>query len=189
MGSALRTVLRRSLAGLGTALLAGCAVAPPTGPTVMVLPGKDKTFAAFRQDDATCEQYAAQRTGRVSPAAAGQQSGLASAGVGAALGAATGAAIGSATGHVGTGAGLGAAGGLLLGSLIGFGNSQAAADSVQGRYNMAYVQCMAAKGDRIPSPPRAVYSRTYLYPAYPYPGYGYPGFGYPGYYGYPDWGY
>jgi hypothetical protein len=40
-------------------LLAGCA-SPPTAPSVMVLPGQDKTFEQFQADDASCRRSAAQ---------------------------------------------------------------------------------------------------------------------------------
>ena len=39
-------------------LLAACAV-PPSGRTVLVLPGPNKPFEAFQQDQAACTQYAA----------------------------------------------------------------------------------------------------------------------------------
>jgi len=38
-------------------LLAGCVTAP-TGPTVLVLPGQQKSFDQFRNDDIACQQYA-----------------------------------------------------------------------------------------------------------------------------------
>jgi hypothetical protein len=60
---------------------------------------------------------------------------------------------------------------LLFGSLIGLQNSAASAGSVQSAYNMAYAQCMAAKGNRVPPP---AYPGDYAYGAYPaYPGYHY----------------
>jgi hypothetical protein len=51
-------------------VLSGC-VPPPTGPTVMALPGHGKSFEAFQQDDVACRQYAAQQIGIAAPAAAG----------------------------------------------------------------------------------------------------------------------
>ena len=40
-----------------------CSVAPPTGPDVAVMPGKDKTLEAFQADDAACKQYAPTQIG------------------------------------------------------------------------------------------------------------------------------
>ena len=37
---------------VGSTLLVGCAVAPPSGPSVMALPGSGKNFDQFRYDDA-----------------------------------------------------------------------------------------------------------------------------------------
>jgi len=48
--------------------LAGCAVAPPSGPSVMALPQQGKSFEAFQQDDATCRGWATQQTGGASAA-------------------------------------------------------------------------------------------------------------------------
>jgi Glycine-zipper domain len=176
---AARRVLRAS-AAFSVALpvtLGACAVAPPTGPTVMVLPGHGKDLAAFQQDDTTCRGYAEQRIGGASPAAAGAQSGVASAVVGTGLGAAAGAAIGSASGEAGAGAAIGAASGLLFGSLFGAQNAWAGSAGLQSRYDMAYVQCMAAKGDQVP-PAGSMYPGYSAYPYYPsYPGY-YPGYPY-----------
>lgn len=51
----------------GTILLAGC-VAPPAGPTVLAMPQQGKSFDAFRADDASCRQIAAQDSGAAPPA-------------------------------------------------------------------------------------------------------------------------
>jgi Glycine-zipper domain len=147
-------------------VLGACAVAPPTGPTVMVLPGHGKDLAAFQRDDTTCRGYAAHRIGGASPAAAGARSGVASAVVGTGLGAAAGAAIGSVSGQAGAGAAVGAASGLLFGSLFGAQNAWATAAGLQGRYDMAYVQCMAAEGDQVP-PAGSMYPGYYGYSGYP----------------------
>ena len=40
--------------------LSACAVAPPTGPSVMALPPQGKSFEQFQQDDATCQQKGAE---------------------------------------------------------------------------------------------------------------------------------
>ncbi len=161
--------------------LDACAVPPPTGPTVAVMPGKGVSFSEFQADDAVCRNYASARTGGASPAQAGAASGVGSALVGTGLGAAAGAAIGSTVGQVGAGAAIGGASGLLLGSLFGLQNASASAGGVQNAYNIAYVQCMSAKGNQVPPP--SGYSGYYAYgpyPAYPwYPGYYWPGYYYP----------
>jgi hypothetical protein len=50
--------------------LSGCAVAPPAGPMVLVMPGPGKSLAAFDADDARCRQAASQAVSR-QPAIAG----------------------------------------------------------------------------------------------------------------------
>ncbi|PLZ04474.1 hypothetical protein CY652_00540 [Burkholderia sp. WAC0059] len=130
------------LASLG--VLGACAVVP-TGPSVMALPGSGKTFDQFRVDDATCRQFAFQQVGGVSTNQAATNSAVGSAVVGTALGAAAGAAFGG-----GNGAAVGAGAGLLAGSLFGANSAQGSAYDVQRRYDYAYMQCMYAKGNRIP---------------------------------------
>jgi hypothetical protein len=166
----------------GTLALGACAAAPPPGPSVMALPGKDKSFAAFQQDDVSCRQYAAQQIGYGSPAAAANQSAINSAAAGTVLGAAAGAAIGAATGNPAAGAAIGAGSGLLLGSAAGANAAALSAGQLQRLYDMAYVQCMYAKGESVPqSLPTYAYAPVPAYPYYPYPGY-YPYYGYPPYY-------
>jgi len=174
-----RSILILTLLGLG-----GCAVAPPTGPSVAVMPAQGKTFEQFQADDATCRVFADQQIG-VSPADAANQSLAGSAAVGTVLGAAAGAAIGAATGNPAAGAAIGAASGLTAGGLFGLGNAQASGYSVQHRYDIAYVQCMSAKGESVPqvssvatagpTPYWYGYPDYYAYPYYPsyYPWYGY----------------
>jgi len=158
----------------GAALLAaGCAVAPPTGPTVMALPAQGKTFAQFQADDGTCRQYASLQTGGMSPAEAASTSGVNSAAVGTLLGAAAGALLGAAGGNAGVGAAIGAGSGLAIGGLAGTGAAQASGAGLQQRYNMSYLQCMAANGESVPTLqnyPRGYYG--YYYAPYPY-NYGY----------------
>lgn len=166
---------------VGALALSACAVAPPTGPSVMALPAKGKSFEQFQQDDANCQQYASARIGNGSPQQAANESGVTSAVVGTALGAAAGALIGAAAGNPGVGAAIGGGSGLLFGSAVGTSNAYASGSSLQQRYDMAYIQCMSAKGESVPTagsghpyPPRYAYR-----PYPPYPGYYYP---YPGYY-------
>jgi hypothetical protein len=145
-----------SIAGIGSVLaLSACAVAPPSGPSVMALPGQGKSFQAFQQEDVSCRQYASAQTGGASPAQAATNSAVGSAVLGTALGAAAGAALGSVGGAMGAGAAIGGATGLLAGSAIGAGNAQASGASLQQRYDIAYTQCMYANGDTVQSAPRA----------------------------------
>ena len=162
------------LAAAVTLGLAACAVPPPTGPSVMALPGPGKSFEAFQQDEINCRNFAWQQTGGVPPGVAASQSAVGSAALGTALGAAAGAAIGAASGAAGVGAAIGAGAGLLAGSAAGANNAAAAYGSVQQLYDISYTQCMVAQGNSVQPPP-------VNYAAYPYPAYPYPYFG--GYYG------
>jgi hypothetical protein len=127
-----------------TALLAGCA-SMPDGPSVMVLPGTGLPFDQFRGDDAVCRQYAFLQVGGKTPNQAAVDSGVASAAVGTAVGAAAGAALGG-----GSGAAIGAGTGLVAGSVVGTGAAERSGYGSQQRYDTAYIQCMYAKGHRVP---------------------------------------
>jgi hypothetical protein len=111
----------------------------------MALPGSGQSFDQFRVDDSTCRGYANQQVGGVSPNEAAAGTALASAAVGTALGAAVGAIA-----NGGQGASVGAATGLAVGGLSGAGWGMRSAYGVQRRYDNAYVQCMYAKGHRVP---------------------------------------
>jgi hypothetical protein len=106
---------------VGILSLSACAVAPPTGPDVMVMPAQGKSFAEFQQDDTSCRQYAS----------------------------------------------------LLFGSAAGSNDARASGASLQHRYDASYVQCMAAKGESVPTMPASVAAADpygpyrYAYPAYP----------------------
>lgn len=125
-------------------LLAGC-VSVPTGPGVMVLPGSGKSFEQFRADDLDCRQYAYYQAGGSTPDNAAASSAVSSAAVGTLIGAAAGAAFG---GHNSAAAGAGA--GLITGSMIGASTAGASQYEVQRRYDHAYVQCMYARGHKVP---------------------------------------
>ncbi len=123
-------------------VLSGCA-APPLGPLVQVLPGPDKPFGVFQDDQALCRDFAgslvAGQAEAVNRAAVGGTvvSTVVGAGLGALVGGGRGAAIGAATG-AGIGAGL---------------NSGAAAGGqfgIQARYDQAYAQCMLSRGNQLP---------------------------------------
>lgn len=127
-------------------LAAGCTTIP-TGPSRMALPGTGKDFAQFRVDDASCRQYAAQASG-ASPTETQENSAVKSAAVGTAVGAVAGAAIGGNSRGAATGAGVG----LLFGALAGASAGDQSGYAVQRRYDNGYVQCMYAKGHRVPVP-------------------------------------
>ncbi len=160
-----------SLALASTLGLGACAVAPPSGPSVMALPPQGKPFEAFQQDDNVCRGFASQQTGGVSASQAATNSAVGSAVVGTALGAGVGAALGSVGGAAGAGAAIGGATGLLAGSAIGANNAQVAGGDIQQRYDVAYTQCMYSKGNSVQSAPSGYvgYPEPYPYPvAYPY---------------------
>jgi hypothetical protein len=131
---------------LVTTLLSACATYP-TGPTVMVLPGKDKTFEQFQTDDVVCRSYAQQQSGGTTASQNATDSTLKSAALATAVGAVAGLLIGNS--HQGAAVGAGA--GLLVGSAAGSGAGQDSAKMTQRSYDQAYVQCMYAKGEKVPS--------------------------------------
>ena len=157
---------------LSLALLtvAGCATVP-SGPSVMALPGSGKTFEEFQADDANCRQWAAQQIG-LSPQEAISRNTATGAIVGTAIGAGVGAALGAAAGDAGAGAAIGAGTGLLVGTSAGAESGQYYGWQAQRRYDIAYTQCMYAKGNEIPemvTRPRRY--RRVVYPPPPPPGY------------------
>jgi hypothetical protein len=129
-------------------VVSACATVP-SGQSVMVLPGAGKPFDQFQLDDMVCRQYAQQQVG-VAPGQAATQSAVNTAVLGTAIGAAAGAAIGAATGHPGVGAAVGAGGGLLTDTAAGAQARAVSSGALQERYDIAYVQCMYAKGDQVP---------------------------------------
>lgn len=145
----------KRIAGCGVlALLSGCAYLP-TGPSVMVLPGTGMSFDRFRQDDYLCRQYAYGQVGGTTANQAAVDSQVGSAIVGTALGAAAGAAMGG-----GRGAAIGAGSGLVAGSLVGSGEGSRAGYATQQTYDNAYIQCMYAKGHRVPVSGRFLYESS-----------------------------
>lgn len=123
--------------------VAGC-VSLPSGPSVMVLPGTGMSFDQFRQDESQCRNYASEQIGQT-PEGASDSSGLRSAAVGTAVGAVAGAVIGGRRG-----AGVGAGTGLMVGSVAGANSAQVSGYEAQRRYDNAFIQCMYAKGHRVP---------------------------------------
>lgn len=153
---------------LGCALLTTACVSFPTGPSVMALPGSQRSFDQFRADDHECRSYAFHSTGGSSAQQAAMDSAVSSAVIGTAIGAIAGAAIG---GH--HGAGVGAGTGLIVGSAAGSSAAYGSGYALQQRYDIGYTQCMYAKGHKVPvagqytSPPRP--TRTYDAPSAPPP--------------------
>jgi hypothetical protein len=123
-------------------VLAGCASAP-NGPRVAVMPAQGKPFEVFEAEDKYCRGYAEKSIGD-----SGNESAAKNFAGAAIVGTVVGAAAGALT-HDGHGAG-GAGTGLVVGSLAGAGESANASRDAQQRYDIAYEQCMYAKGNQIP---------------------------------------
>jgi len=134
---------------MALALLGGCATMPG-GPTVTVYPAPGKPFEVFQADDYACRQWALQQIGGASPSQSANQSTGDGAVLGAIVGAGLGAAIGAATGNPAAGAVIGGATGLVGGTAIGANQGAASGYQLQWRYDIAYQQCMYAKGNQIP---------------------------------------
>jgi hypothetical protein len=149
--------------------LAGCAVVPPSGPTVLALPPQGKDLQRFQGEDAWCRNFAAGQIGYGAAAQAGSQAAVGSAVAGTAIGAATGALIGSAGGAAGAGAAVGAGTGLVAGSAIGANTASLSSAGLQSRYDGAYAQCMTSAGNTLQTPAYGGVPYGYAYPyAYPY---------------------
>jgi len=150
-------------------VLAGCATVP-NGPSVAVMPAPGKPFDVFVAEDHECRQYAQQSIGTNANQAA-TESAEKSIAVGTAVGAVAGTLMG---GH--QGAGTGAAFGLLTGAAAGSDAARYSGNEAQRRYDIAYQQCMYAKGNQLPHAytyqPRAAYAPppppTSAAPAAPY---------------------
>jgi uncharacterized protein YcfJ len=137
---------------LGGALAACASI--PLGPSVAVMPGPGKPFELFQQDNATCRQFAAQQIG-VNPREAAREQVVTGAAAGAALGAASGALMGA--GREGPTESLAGAG-LLVGTAAGANAATASAMTLQRRYDIAYMQCLYAKGNLVPGYPAPHYA-------------------------------
>ena len=133
---------------LGSALalsLLGACTTVPSGPGVMALPGTGKSFDQFRADDFDCRQFANSQVGGTTANQAASDSGVKSAAVGTLIGAAAGAIIDGSSG-----AAVGAGTGLAFGALAGAGTAQDSAYILQRRYDFGYIQCMYARGHKVP---------------------------------------
>ncbi len=135
------------LAIVAGVLLGGCYTLP-LAPSVRVLPAPGKPFEVFQADDAACRQWAAQQTGGTPSEAANESLGRGAA-IGTLAGAGLGAIIGSVSGSAGVGAAIGAGTGLLGGMAVASQPAYATGYEIQRRYDMAYEQCMYAKGNQI----------------------------------------
>jgi uncharacterized protein YcfJ len=128
----------------GAAALAGCAT-QPIGPSVAVMPGPNKPFEAFQQDQAVCRQFADQQIGGPNAEREANNRQIGTAVVGTVLGAGLGAALGG-----GQGAAIGAGAGALGGTAVGASGAQSTQYSLQQRYDIAYEQCMYSRGNQVP---------------------------------------
>mgnify|MGYP000936424401 CR=1 FL=1 len=129
---------------IAAAFMAGCA-SVPTGPDVMVLPGTGKSFDEFRTDDMVCRDFAYRQVGGKAGEDVATSAAVRNAAIGTAVGAVAGAVIGGRDA-----AGVGAGTGLIIGSVSGAEASRGGTWGNQRRYDNAYVQCMYAKGHRVP---------------------------------------
>lgn len=130
------------------AVITGCA-STPVGPGVAVMPGPGKPFDQFQLDNAECMNFARQQIG-VNPSEVARGQVVTGAVAGAALGAATGALVGH--GHEHTTESMAGAG-LIVGSAAGANAANLSTMSLQRRYDIAYQQCMYAKGNQVPGFP------------------------------------
>jgi hypothetical protein len=128
---------------LGSVLMLAACATRPVGPMVRVLPAPYKPFEVFQRDHYECEQWADDQIAGRAEAANNRAVGAAV--VGTALGAALGAAAGG-----GRGAGIGAAAGAVAGTAVGADRSQRSGYSLQRQYDIAYSQCMYARGNQVP---------------------------------------
>ena len=132
-----------AFAGISALVLLGGCVTAPDGPTVPVMPAKGKPFSQFQREDAECQDYAHDQT--AGSAKRANDKAVTTAIIGTALGAGLGAAVGG-----GRGAAIGAASGAVVGTAIGTNDTRYRQDTIQGRYNLAYAQCMESHGNRVP---------------------------------------
>jgi hypothetical protein len=157
--------IRKLMSVLMMIAVSGCATIPP-GPSVMVLPPPGKPFDEFRGDDSACRQWAESQIGWRANDTVNQNI-AGGAAIGTLLGAGMGAVIGSASGNVGAGAAIGATGGMALGAAGASEPARVAGYEVQRRYDIAYQQCMLAKGNQVPGSVREIRRVYYLQPPPP----------------------
>ncbi len=134
----------RWLLAASAGVLAAACAQMPVGPTVAVMPAPNKPFDVFMADDAACRDWASRAVG--GPVEDRQaQAVVGSTVAGAAIGGAIGAVAG---GH--DGARAGAAVGSVMGAATGANQGAYLGYDAQRRYDIAYSQCMYAKGNQLP---------------------------------------
>jgi hypothetical protein len=151
--------------------LGGCAVAPPSGPSVVALPRRGEPLEQFQQEDYACRDYAYRSTDPNAASQAATNNAVGSAAIGTLGGAAVGALFGAAAGNAGAGAAIGAGSGLLIGGATGANSASYSAYGLQAHYDAAYAQCMMSKGNSIAQPPAPAYYSApppYYYAPRPY---------------------
>ena len=162
----MKSVKATVVASVAALMSVSACTSAPMGPTVAVMPGQGKPFAAFQEDDAVCRQFADQSVGGAQNAQNTQTNQtLIGAGVGTLLGAGLGAAIGG-----GRGAAIGAGVGALGGTAVGASQAQDTGLSVQQRYHIAYQQCMYSRGNQVPGYVAPAARASYPPPPPPPPG-------------------
>lgn len=134
----------------GVAATSACAIPQTAAPRVAAMPGEGRTFEQFQSDDQRCRQAAAAANGFVTPKQAADQGAQQAVLFGTGAGIAGGAMIGSSMAAVGAGAILGGGAGIVAGSLLAAGVAESASQGNQHHYDVTYVQCMAAAGERVP---------------------------------------
>jgi len=144
-------------------ILVGCA-SVPNGPSVAVMPAPGKSFDQFVGEDNMCRQFAQNSIG-TSASQAATDSEVKSMAVGTAIGAVAGVLGGGNRNSAGSGAAVG----MLGGAAIGSGEARYSERETQRRYDIAYEQCMYAKGNQLPQgayyQPRVIYAQPPAPPA------------------------
>ncbi|MSP03652.1 MAG: glycine zipper family protein [Acetobacteraceae bacterium] len=138
----------RLATGLCAALMLSACASQPLGPTARVMPAPGKPFEVFAQDQALCKQFADAETDSDAIMSNVKQFGTAV--VSTALGAGLGAAV-----RGGRGAQAGGALGGIAGSSMAARGTAHDQNTIQGRYDLAYTQCMFARGNQIGGMARA----------------------------------
>lgn len=149
-------------------LLGACASPLPAGPHITVMPAPGKPFEQFRLEDQACRDHAQSAVGK-DPAQASNETMAQSAVVGGLIGAAIGSAMGGRHDSTAMGAGMG----VLAGTSAGASQGARTAYDLQRRYDVAYAQCMYAKGNQLPQsgyqPATRANAPRYLPPPATYP--------------------
>lgn len=149
--------IRSALGACAVVLLASCATIP-TGPVLTAQPGSRTAPDQFGRDDLDCRAQAQAYFGPNATQPANDRAAANMVG-GTLLGATIGALFGAAAGDAGTGAAIGAGMGLLGGSAVAADMSGYSSAQLQAVYDRVYLECMYARGHRVPS--RALAYRSY----------------------------